>query len=114
MVRDLSPVISDMLETITRLGLVTSGKTLLDFEADWQLQFIVQRGIEIISEASRSIPDELKNEHPHIRWIRVRDVGNVLRHRYEIVSIPLVWNIVIDELPILRKALEAMASRPNP
>jgi uncharacterized protein with HEPN domain len=38
---------------------ITCGKTFSDFEASWQLQWLVQRAIEVISEASRAIPMEL-------------------------------------------------------
>jgi uncharacterized protein with HEPN domain len=43
----------------------------------------VQRAIEIISEASRAIPDDLTNTQPDIPWRKIRGTGNVLRHDYE-------------------------------
>jgi uncharacterized protein with HEPN domain len=68
----------------------------------------VQRAIEIISEASRAIPDELKSTRPEIPWPKVRGIGNILRHQYEGLSDPIIWNVVTDELPRLKKAVEAM------
>jgi uncharacterized protein with HEPN domain len=47
------------LETIERVQLKTAGKTFAQFEADWELRFIVQRAIEIISEATRRLPAQL-------------------------------------------------------
>ncbi len=40
----------------------------------------VERALLIISEASRAIPESAKEEHADIRWIGVRDIGNVIRH----------------------------------
>jgi uncharacterized protein with HEPN domain len=40
----------------------------------------------------------------------VRDIGNVLRHQYESVSDRILWNVVVDELPRLKLAIEALAS----
>lgn len=108
MPRDITHVLDDVIETIARIEEVTSGKTLADFRASWQLRFIVQRGIEIISEASRAIPDELASRHQEIPWTSVRHIGNVLRHEYHAISDPIIWRVVTDELPRLRRAIEAM------
>ena len=52
--------------------------------------------------------DLLKAQHPAIKWMGVRDIGNVLRHQYASVSPSLTWNVVRDELPKLRAMIEAM------
>lgn len=54
--------------------------TLEAFEADWKTQWVVERGVEIISEASRHLPPALKARHPAIDWRSIAGVGNVLRH----------------------------------
>ena len=110
MARELDHVFLDILETIARVEEVTRGKSLQDFETSWQLRWMVQRGIEIISEASRSIPDAVADTRPEIPWRKVRDIGNVLRHQYESVSERILWNVVVDELPRLKLAVEALAS----
>ena len=97
-------VLHDILEAIERVDEVTHGKTL--FTASWQLRWIVQRAIEIISEASRAIPDELANTQPDIPWPSVRGIGNVLRHEYDGLSDPIIWGVVTDELPKLKRAIE--------
>jgi uncharacterized protein with HEPN domain len=111
MARKLVHVIHDILETIQRVEEITRGKSLDDFEASWQLRWLVQRAIEIISEASRAIPDDLANTQPEIPWRNVRGIGNVLRHDYEGLSDRLIWNVVVDELPRLKAAIEAIAKR---
>jgi uncharacterized protein with HEPN domain len=75
------------------------------------LRWLVQRAIEIISEASRAIPDELAHTRPEIPWRRVRGIGNVLRHDYEGLSDRIIWNVVVDELPRLKAAIEAIAKQ---
>jgi uncharacterized protein with HEPN domain len=68
--RKVGHVLHDILEAIERIEHITRGKTLADFEGSWELRWLVQRAIEIISEASRAIPDELKNTRPEIPWPR--------------------------------------------
>ena len=111
MARKVAHAIHDILEAIERVEEVTRGKSLNDFEASWQLRWLVQRAIEIISEASRAIPDDLASTEPQIPWRKVRGIGNVLRHDYEGLSDRIIWNVVLDELPRLKVAVQAMADR---
>jgi uncharacterized protein with HEPN domain len=89
---------------------ITRGKSFDDFEQSWELRWLVQRAIEIISEASRAVPDELKSLRPEIPWSRIRGIGNVLRHDYQAISDPLIWNVVMDELAPLKEAIGAIAA----
>ena len=106
MPRKVGHVIHDILEAIERVEEITRGKTFADFEASWQLRWLVQRAIEIISEASRAIPEELTRRRPEIPWSKVRGIGSVLRHEYSGLSNRIIWNVVVDELPRLKKAIE--------
>jgi uncharacterized protein with HEPN domain len=113
MARKVEHAIHDILEAIERVEEVTHGKSLDDFQASWQLRWVVQRAIEIISEASRAIPEELTRTRPEIPWRRVRGIGNVLRHDYEGLSDRIIWNVVMDELPRLKTAIRAIATQTN-
>ena len=108
MPRNLDIAREDILTAIARIEETTAGLDLVQFSNDWRTRYIVERALQIVSEASRAIPDRLKAEHPQIKWIGVRDIGNVLRHQYASVSAPLIWNVVQFELPKLRAAIESM------
>lgn len=110
MPRKVGHVIHDILEAIDRVEEVTRGKTLSDFEKSWQLRWLVQLAIEIISEASRGIPKDLTATRPEIPWPRVQGNGNVLRHEYSGLSDRIIWNVVVDELPRLKLAVAAIAT----
>ena len=60
--------------------------------------------MEIISEASRRLSDDLKARHPDIPWMKIAGIGNVLRHNYESIAAPVMWALVQTDLPILEKA----------
>jgi uncharacterized protein with HEPN domain len=62
----------DIIEAIERLSSVTMAVSLDAFEADWQKRWLIERGIEIISEASRRLADELKARHRRFRGRRWR------------------------------------------
>jgi len=64
--------------------------------------FAVTRALEIISEASRRLPEELRNRHPDLPWRDIRDAGNMYRHSYDNVVESIVWKTVQEDLaPLL-------------
>lgn len=108
MTRKVRHALHDILEAIERVDQISSGKTLAEFEQSWQLRWLVQRAIEVISEASRAIPPEFTDTRLEIPWLQVRGIGNVLRHEYQGLSDPIIWRVVTDELPRLKLAIQAI------
>lgn len=60
------------------------------------------RALEIVSEASRRLPDELIRRHAEIDWVAIAAAGNIFRHEYEAVDEALVWHTVRHDLAALR------------
>ena len=83
-----------------------SGSDLATFRDDLRTFYAVTRCLEIISEASRRLPDELKARHPSIAWKNMAAAGNVYRHDYEDVAVTQVWEAVQLALPPLRVVIE--------
>jgi uncharacterized protein with HEPN domain len=102
--RSLIPRLTDIIGAIERVNSVLADVSLEVFENDWQRQWLVERGVEIISEASRHLPDDLKARNPAIPWQKVAGIGNVLRHNYESIAAPVLWKLVQADLPTLEKA----------
>jgi uncharacterized protein with HEPN domain len=97
-----------ILETIREIEGFTAGKTLQDYLSQGWLRFATQRGIEIVSEASRRIPDDLKAKNPEIPWADIAGIGNILRHGYDSLDHAVIWGVVENDLPPLKAAVEAM------
>jgi uncharacterized protein with HEPN domain len=104
MVRSPIPRLTDTIEAIERVSGVLVNVSLEAFENDWQRQWLVERGVEIISEASRHLPDDLKARNPEIPWQKVAGIGNVLRHDCESIAAAVIWKLVQADLPTLEKA----------
>ena len=66
----------------------------------------VTRCLEIVSEASRRLPQELRDRHRQLSWRAVMDAGNVYRHGYDNVAEDIVWDTVGRELPPLLEVVE--------
>jgi uncharacterized protein with HEPN domain len=107
----LAARLTDIVEAIENIRSETAGVSLDAFEADWRKRWLVERGVEIISEASRRLSDELKARHPEIPWPKVAGIGNVLRHDYELIAPPVMWKLVQDDLPLLEKVCREELAR---
>jgi len=75
MARKVRHALHDILEANERVETITHGETLAQFEESWERRRLVQRAIEIISEASRAIAAELTDTHPEIPWSQVRGIA---------------------------------------
>lgn len=73
--------------------------------------YAVTRCLEIISEASRRLPEDMKQRHPDGPWSRIAGAGNVYRHDYEDVASSFVWKTVRSELDSLALAVETELKR---
>ena len=104
--------LSHMLEAIAHIEANRIG-TFEEFREDRFRQLGIERCLEIVSEASRHVPEELKAQHPEIPWRRVGDIGNRLRHAYHAVDSVIVWEIVTSELLDLRSTIEAIMRESN-
>ena len=101
--RSVEPRLSDMLAAIEGIERELQGITFEDYRDNWLLRHATQRAVEIISEACRHIPDELKSRFPYRYWHEVADIGNVLRHEYHRVSDRIVWNVLVNHIPELKQ-----------
>ena len=114
MPKKLRPILADILVAIEGVEQATAGLTYHDFERSWVIRHAVQRGIEIISEAVRRIPDDVLAQYPDIPWPSIKAIGNILRHEYHSVRDNIIWNIVEVHLPPLKQSVAAMlAALPN-
>ena len=102
-------------EIRTQIELAASfveGYTFEEFKADRRTVYAVVRCLEIISEATRRLPDELKARHPEIPWPNIAAAGNVYRHRCENVADDMVWRTIQESLGQLLAAVEAELRQP--
>jgi uncharacterized protein with HEPN domain len=102
--RSLVLRLTDMIEAIERVQSVVGGLSLEEFENSWEHQWLVERGVLIVSEASRHLGAELKTRHPEIPWTKVAGIGSVLRHDYERIAPDVIWKLATIDLPILDAA----------
>lgn len=100
--------LADMLASIEKALSYVAGLRYEDFLGDSKTQDAVVRNLEVLSEAAHRIPAEVQKKHPQIPWSQIISMRNRLIHGYFAVDPEIVWTIVTNELPELRKHLEAV------
>src|SRR5881397_2920302 len=93
--------LGDILYHIDLATAFVAGFDRETFRKDLRTVYAVTRCLEIISEASRRLSDELKARHPAIEWKKMAAAGNIYRHDYEDVAAQYVWETVQFALPPL-------------
>jgi uncharacterized protein with HEPN domain len=98
----------DIREEIAGIRDLTKNATAESFGTDWAMKRAVQHAPLIISEATRHIPENLKNARPEVPWKDVHGLGNVLRHEYRRIDSDILWSIVTENLADLDRAAEIL------
>ena len=101
----------DILHHIELAENFSAGFDRTSFKHDTRTVYAVTRCLEIISEASRRLPDDVKARHPAIGWKQMAGAGNIYGHDYEDVAAEFVWETVMLALPPLRAAIEIELNR---
>jgi uncharacterized protein with HEPN domain len=96
----------DILHHVDLAASFSAGFDRASFKLDIKTVSAVTRCLEIISEASRRLRDDMKARHPAIGWKQMAAAGNVYRHDYEDVAAEFVWETVQRALPPLQAAIE--------
>jgi uncharacterized protein with HEPN domain len=105
--------LSDIRTSISQIERITSNMTLERFASDITIRAATERFLEIVCEASRQLPNDIKQREPQIDWRKIVDFGNLLRHAYQSTKTEFVWDIVQNDIPTLKAFVERSIQAPK-
>lgn len=98
--------VEDILDAIAKIKLLVTDVTFEQFAEDFRINFAVVRALEIIGEATKRLPMEVRQEYPSIPWREMAGMRDRIIHGYDTVDLHIVWETVTQRIPALRPEIE--------
>jgi uncharacterized protein with HEPN domain len=98
--------LEDLLLAMNRIGEYTKGLSIIDFKKDYKTVDAVIRNFEIIGEAAKKLPDEIKEKYSNVPWDEMYLLRNKVSHEYFGVDYEIIWDIASVYLPDNKKQIE--------
>lgn len=108
MSRELRLFLEDIQESIERIEEYTGGLTESEFTKRLETQDAVIRRLEIVGEAVKHLPEEIRGRYPKIPWAEVAGMRNLVAHEYFGVKTERIWQTIQDDLPSLKRIVRQL------
>lgn len=106
MSRDYRLYLLDIIDSCNQVRTYTAGTTFDQFFNDRKTVDAVVQNLEIIGEAVKNVPLELRDLQPHIDWKRAAQFRDKIAHQYFRIDYEVVWSIVNKRIDSIRDAAE--------
>lgn len=91
--------LADLVEAAEKIQLYLGDMNFEEFSHDPKTIDAVIRNLEVIGEAAKKIPDEVKKSAPEIEWKKVCGIRDILIHEYFAVDLSIVWSVIQEKIP---------------
>jgi len=101
MPRDFRVYLEDILGAISKIRRYTDGLSKQGFAADEKTLDAVIRNLEVIGEAVKQLPADLRARQPGLDWQKIAGLRDILIHQYFGIDVDILWDIIQNKLPAL-------------
>ena len=98
----------DMVDAMQNIEEYTEGLDFKGLKDNKLIRDAVIRNLEVIGEAVKNIPKEIRDKHPEIKWREIAGLRDRLIHKYFEVDLEIVWDIIKNKLPELKTKISAI------
>lgn len=108
MKKDPQILLKHILENLELIEGFTKDLSREEFHKSAKTQYAVLRGLEIIGEAARNLPEDFKARHGDIPWEDIAGMRNRIIHEYFGVDLEVVWGTIRRDIPNLKRKVEGI------
>ena len=87
---------------------ICAGRTLDELQGDWQAKLALERALEVLGEAVKRLPEDLRHRHSQVEWRAIAGMRDRLVHGYDAINHEILWNAVHEQLPLLKGTIQQM------
>jgi uncharacterized protein with HEPN domain len=98
-------LLEDILEAIRNIEEDTEGISFDEFAKDRRRRDAVIRNFQVIGDAVKYLPAELRERYPDTDWKKIAGFRDVLTHVYFGIKMTILWDNAVNEMPDLKKAV---------
>ena len=98
--------LEDILDAMDKAEILLKDVSYAQFEADFRINFAVVRALEIIGEATKRLPDGLRQAYPDIPWRGMAGMRDRIIHAYDTVDFEIVWDVVKKDIPHIKSQIQ--------
>lgn len=113
MSRDSTLLIDDMITACEKIGRYVAGRPRSAFESDEQAFDAVLKNLEVIGEAAKRLPADVKDSCPGIAWRDIAGLRDIIVHEYFGLDLDIVWDVIDSRVPSLLAELRNIADKPK-
>ena len=103
----------DMHDAASQAFIFSQGKSFEDYQRDKMLRLATERLIEIIGQAAKEISSEFREKYPHVPWIKIIGLRNILAHEYGEVKDEKIYLVAVRDIPFLVEQLKKILEENN-
>jgi uncharacterized protein with HEPN domain len=98
--------LEDMLLSMNRVAEYINGLSFIEFKHDYKTVDAVIRNFEVIGEASKNMPKEIKDKYPMVPWEEMYLMRNKISHEYFGIDYEILWDVASNYLPENKSQIE--------
>jgi uncharacterized protein with HEPN domain len=98
--------VEDILEAMDKAEILLEDVTYDQFEADFRINFAVVRALEIMGEATKRLPINIRQRYPDVPWRGMAGMRDRIIHGYDNVDLQIVWDVVKRDIPRIKPRIQ--------